>query len=92
MGGSTVASVCVSQDQVSTAVMTKLKKIIDTVHTAGTLSVSMYRHFTQPSDGIPQVKHKDLKAFCLHLQKPHQQKYQDKSNYQENGRMFYQRF
>ena len=45
---------CLSQDQVSTAVMTKLKKIIDTVHAAGTLSVSMYRHFTQPSDGIPK--------------------------------------
>ena len=48
-----------------TAVMIKLKKIIDTVHTAGTLSVSMYRHFTQSSDGIPQVKHKDLKALFL---------------------------
>ena len=35
-----------------------ITKIIDTVHTAGIISFSMYEHFTQPSDGFPKQTQK----------------------------------
>ena len=33
-----------------------ITKIIDTVHTVGIDSFSMYEHFTRPSDGIPKYE------------------------------------
>ena len=36
---------------VRTVLITKIRK---TVHTVGIISFSKYRHFTQPSDGIPK--------------------------------------
>ena len=33
-----------------------ITKIIDTVHTVGIFSFSMYEHFTRPSDGFPKQR------------------------------------
>ena len=33
-----------------------IEKIIDTFHTAGIFSFTMYEYFTQPFNGIPKVR------------------------------------
>ena len=52
---------CVPRYYVQPSVITK---IIDTIHTVGIISFSMYEHFTRPSDGFPkQTQRQDFKAF-----------------------------
>ena len=68
-----------------------ITKIRNTVHTAGIISFSMYRHLTQPSGGIPkQTKGQDSK---FSLNTPHQELSLKQANLEKlDDVKFYHRF